>query len=338
MESINQKQPAPVILHQYPNQDIPTEIEISFDSSATAITTISSEDSQIRLRELYESTQIETDEQKLERLLVPKLASRAYHLPGNDFGQDWKQYVLNNHPLLGICFHHRLHPLKTAQRLLMLLGSFAFGIAVTNAIYFWFIMTGRDSNAEAFALSFSVESGENAPSSTISVSYGLIALLTVGSGSHALFDRFVWSLGACKICRPGGVFEGQTRCNADWGKYMAVLLIMLVVCGTSFVVVIRALMEKGDEDIDIFHDSNKDRDFQAQDFKFLIGYLIEFTVSLFVMTPLIEFTLFSGLLGCCSLPILGGRSREIAMEKKAEKEQQKNAQKEKIKEIMNCPV
>lgn len=222
----------------------------------------------------------------------------------------------------------------------MLLGSFAFGIAITNAIYFWFIMTGRDSNAEAFALSFSRESGvgEDSPSSTISFSYGLIALLTIGSGSHALFDRFVWSLGACKVCRPGGMFEGRTRCHPDWGKYMAVLLIMLVVCGTSFVVVIRALMEKGEDDIDIFHDSSKDREFQAQDFKFLIGYLIEFVVSLFIMTPLIEFTLFTGILGCCSLPLLGGRSREIAMEKKAEKEQIKNERKEKIQEIMNCPL
>lgn len=223
----------------------------------------------------------------------------------------------------------------------MLLGSFAFGIAVTNAIFFWFYMTGRDPSEEAFALSFSFQSGDNedgSPSSTISLSYMLLALLTVGSGSHALFDRFVWSLGACKACRPGGRWERQNKCHPDWGKYVAVLLVMLVVCGTSMVVVVRALMEKGEEDIDIFHDSNKDRDFQAQDFKFLIGYLIEFAVSLFVMTPLIEFTLFTGILGCCSVPVLGGRSWEIAMEKKAEKEQLKIERKERIKDIMNCPA
>jgi hypothetical protein len=218
----------------------------------------------------------------------------------------------------------------------MLLGSFAFGIAITNTIYFWFMTTGRDSEEEVFALSFGTNSNDGG--STISVSYGLAALLTVGSGSHALFDRFVWSLGACKICRPGGRFEKKSRrCHPDWGQYFAVLLIMLVVCGASMVVVVRALMEKG-EDIDIFHDNSKDRDFQAQDFKFLIGYLIEFAVSLFVMTPLIEFTLFTGLLGCFSLPVLGGRPREIAMEKKAEKEQLKNERKERIKDIMNCPA
>ena len=340
MESIQQQQPFPVILHQYPNQDIPLEIDISADSSAiTAVTTISSTESQRRLRELYESTHIETEEQRIERLLVPKLASRAYHLPGNDFGQDWKQYVLNNHPVLGICFHHRLHPLKTGSRLIMLLGSFAFGIAITNAIYFYFIFTGIDSNTEAFALSISMKSGDEGDSpSTISFSYGLVALLTVGSGSNALFDRFVWSLGACKICRPGGRLESQNRCHPDSGKYVVVLIIILVICGTSMVVVMRALVEKGEEDFDIFHDNSKDRDFQAEDFRFLIGYLIEFAVSLFVMNPLIEFTLFAGILGCCSLPVLGGRSREISIEKKAQKEQLKNERKERIKEIMNCPA
>jgi hypothetical protein len=35
---------------------------------------------------------------------------------------------------------------------------------------------------------------------------------------------------------------------------------------------------------------------------------------------------------------LGGRSWEIAMEKKAEKEQQKIERKERIKDIMNCPA
>jgi hypothetical protein len=341
MDSIHQGQPTPVILHQYTGTDIPTEIEICFDSSATAITTISSDDDQEKLKDLYESTHIETAEQKLERVLVPKLSSRAYHLPGNDFGQDWKQYVLNNHPILGICFHHRLHPLKTGQRLMMLLGSFAFGVAITNAIYFWFITTGRDSTEEAFAFSFSFQSDATATQS-ISVSYGLLALLTVGSGSHALFDRFVWSLSACKICRPGGIFESKNRCIQDFGKVIAILIVMLVVCGASMMVVVTALMNKGEEDIDIFHDNNKDRNFEAQDFKFLIGYLMEFTVSLFVMTPLIEFTLFVGVLGCFALPVLGGRPREVAMERRLAKEQQKKAVKEQIdsnvKEIMNSPV
>jgi hypothetical protein len=69
---------------------------------------------------------------------------------------------------------------------------------------------------------------------------------------------------------------------------------------------------------------------------------MEFTVSLFVMTPLIEFTLFVGVLGCFALPVLGGRPREVAMERRLAKEQQKKAVKEQIdsnvKEIMNSPV
>eukprot|EP00984_Skeletonema_dohrnii_P027860 scaffold17549_cov67-Skeletonema_dohrnii-CCMP3373.AAC.1 len=52
----------------------------------------------------------------LERTLVPKFAARAYHLPGNSVCADWLQYMLNNHPVIGICCHHRLHPLKTRQR------------------------------------------------------------------------------------------------------------------------------------------------------------------------------------------------------------------------------
>ncbi|KAL7482931.1 hypothetical protein ACHAW6_013074 [Cyclotella cf. meneghiniana] len=335
---VNQ-QHRPAILHQYFDTDIPTEIEVSFDSSAsTAITTFSSDDSQQRLKELYESTHIETAEQKLERTLVPKLASRSYHLPGNDFAQDWKQYVLNNHPVLGVCFHHRLHPLKTGQRMIMLLGSFAFGIAITNAIYFWFLTSGRDSTEEVFALSFSIESDKGTPTQKISFSYGLIALLTVGSGSHALFDRFVWSLSACKICRPGGRFESRTRCHPDFGKYVVIVIVVLVVCGASMVVVVRALMDKGNSNIDIFHDNSMYSNVEARDFRFLIGYLVEFAVSLFVMNPLIEFTLFSGVLGCCSLPVLGGRSREVALERKADKEQQKKQIEANVKDIMNSPV
>ncbi len=53
--------------------------------------------------------------------LISLLRRRSMHLPGNNWYQDWIQYIRNNHPLLGICLHHPLHPLRMGQRIYILL-------------------------------------------------------------------------------------------------------------------------------------------------------------------------------------------------------------------------
>ena len=66
----------------------------------------------------------EREEQEKKRILVPRLAKRAYHLEdGNNWGQDWLQYQKNTHPVFGFCFHHPLHPIRGPQRVIILMGS-----------------------------------------------------------------------------------------------------------------------------------------------------------------------------------------------------------------------
>ena len=94
---------------------------------------------------------------------------------------------------------------------------------------------------------------------------------------------------------------------------------MVVVAFTTFVVVVRAyesVEEEEEEDginqIETF--GNK------ADFQYLYGYVVELIISLFVFTPIAQIILFSGILGCCSLPVLGGRSYEMRKSKRGDDE------------------
>ena len=283
-----------------------------------------------------------TPEEELARTIVPKLAARSYHLPGNNPRQDYFQYLFNNHPLFGICCHHRLHPLHTSQRFIALLGSFAFGVAITNAVFFWFASTGRDDEARVFEFNYT-DGYDN--SQQFTVTHGLAVLLTVGSGSNALFDRFVWTLSACACCRAGGRFESSSRvgccggCCQGFGRYLAVFFVVSMVALASCVAVARASLEHDDDEgggegtrWPIYYSGMNNAtaketladlldfdEFDMQDYSFLKGYSLEFAFSLFVYTPLFETLLFSGILGCYSVPLLGGRP--YAMKQEAKKQQ-----------------
>eukprot|EP00578_Thalassiosira_sp_NH16_P008134 CAMPEP_0181108380 /NCGR_PEP_ID=MMETSP1071-20121207/17600_1 /TAXON_ID=35127 /ORGANISM="Thalassiosira sp., Strain NH16" /LENGTH=172 /DNA_ID=CAMNT_0023191981 /DNA_START=283 /DNA_END=798 /DNA_ORIENTATION=- len=156
-----------------------------------------------------------TPEEELARTIVPKLAARSYHLPGNNPRQDYFQ-----------------NPLHMRQRFIALLGSFAFGVAITNAVFFWFASTGRDDEARVFEFNYT-DGYDN--SQQFTVTHGLAVLLTVGSGSNALFDRFVWTLSACACCRAGGRFESSSRvgccggCCQGFGRYLAVFFVVSMV-------------------------------------------------------------------------------------------------------------
>lgn len=262
----------------------------------------------------------------LERTLVPRFAARAYHLPGNSLCADWLQYMLNNHPVIGICCHHHLHPLKTRQRCIIFLGSFAFGVAITNICYLWFISTGRDAEQEVFSIDLNAQDPAH-----YSVTAGLVMLVTVGSGLHTIFDRFIWSVSACKCCRAGGTFETNSINSPrrgrwqDFGTYLVVLLVVLVCAAASFIVIVRVKMDdEGQTEIPYIQDNNTTltdivdsvKDFELEDFSFMKAYCIEFGVSLFVYYPFFDTVLFSGVLGCYRLPLLGGRPYEVRKEEK----------------------
>lgn len=230
--------------------------------------------------------------------------------------------MFNNHPLFGICCHHRLHPLKMRQRLIILLGSFSFGVAITNTIYLWFLGSGRDDKQQVFAVNLSALQSN---SQTFSVTSGLVMLVTVGSGSHAIFDRFVWSLSACGCCRAGGSFENLflRGCCKSVGSYLVIISVVAVVSLATCVVVIRASMEEGQSNVPIVHNRTEVLEqfldfnhFKVQDYSFLKGYALEFAFSLFIYYPFIETVLFSGIIGCGCIPVFGGRPYAMRQETK----------------------
>lgn len=216
------------------------------------------------------------------------------------------------------------------QRLVILLGSFAFGVAITNAIFLWFLSSGRDDEEQVFAVNLST-STQQSNSQSYAMTSGLLMLVTVGSGSHAVFDRFVWNLLACSCCRAGGRFESQSLgfCR-DLGKYLAIVMVIAVLALATCIVIIRASVEEGQSSVPLFQNQNRTKEdfaqildfneFDMQDYSFLRGYAVEFAVSLFVYYPLIETVLFSGILGCFYLPVLGGRPGQMKREAKTQSE------------------
>ena len=74
-----------------------------------------------------------------ENEIVQLLALQSYHLPGNNWIQDWWQYMSNNHPVFGICCHNKLHPIKGFTRIVALIGTITFGLAITNFCYVFFL-------------------------------------------------------------------------------------------------------------------------------------------------------------------------------------------------------
>lgn len=295
-----------------------------------------------QVQSIHRRSKARTPEEELERKLVPKLASRSYHLPGYNLRQDYFQYMFNNHPFWGICCHHKLHPLKTRQRLIILLGSFAFGVAITNAIYLWFLNNPNyDETSQVFSVNLSTQQSK---SQSINLTSGLIALVTVGSGTHAIFDRFIWVISACSMCKQGGRFErSHSGCTANLGWYLVIVLVTAVVAIATCIVLVRASMDEGQTGIPIINRNATNttvkediaqildfNDFSINDYSFLKGYVVEFCVSLFGWYPLMETLFFSGILGCFTLPFLGGRPMSMKKEAKAKEKE--------FQTVRTCPT
>jgi len=287
-----------------------------------------------------------TDPQKQlyieEAIIRQKLSIRSYHLPGNNWCQDYAMYIKNNHLVFGLCCRHRLNPVTTKHRLIILLGSLAFGLTITNAVYLYFLYDDKNYDDTAFSLSLSL-SGEvfetlndaDSQNMSLSISNGMAMLWTVGSGLHAMFDLLLWHMIACGYCQN----KKRNYNNAGWNVAMAVVSIF--VAGASFVVLYRAyendevageeqLLKIIDDSNSTFSIGNEDVEFSHRpmtmetimalrqgnpDFRFLYGYLVELGLSLFLFTPIIQTIVFSGIFGCRGrLPLIGGRPRSVMLE------------------------
>ena len=251
----------------------------------------------------------------------------------------------NNHPLLGICCHHRLHPLRLGQRCVILIGSIAFGLAATNTVYLYYIYKDTDMN-EAL-LRIYLEGGNHLNRGDLKqfeITYGMISLWTFGGILHSLFDVCQWYLTACACCLPTGCFRKCSRAS-QWhksGSYIVLAITAMLLSFATFVVVLRATY---DNELRIMNEEEESNIMEAirtnvtettqtmanstttsngisaaefsenridwnllsriQMFSFMIGYFIELGLVYFLYYPLIGTALFSGVLGCGMLPFIG---------------------------------
>lgn len=148
-------------------------------------------------------TPLEREAEAQRRRFIRRLAARAYHFPGNTWCEDWTQYIANTHIVFGIFFHHPLHPVTSRERLIILLGSVAVGLLMSNLIYLWFLHENFGMNDVILHI---------APG--LDVTKLMICLWTLGSFVHTIFDLSVWHIKACTLCRYGGeVSDTAVECG-----------------------------------------------------------------------------------------------------------------------------
>ena len=253
-----------------------------------------------------------------DEILIPLLAQRSFHLPGNNKRQDWVQWMKNNHVIFGICLHHPLHPIETWERMIVLLGSISFAMIATNIGYIWDWYDGeeRQFDPRAVLYSWNVENmyGDDDGYITLDFTYGTLILWTFGCTFHSLFDFFVWNLSACACCHPGGRFANSkdaTRCR-DLGSYMLIPLVLglMAVAGYSSFLRVTNRNEKLEEtyEDDIIDNLTAGK---LGDYSFLVRFGVELLLAWFAYFPIITTVFFSGILGCGGrIPLLGGRPRD----------------------------
>jgi hypothetical protein len=261
--------------------------------------------------------------------MISALGQRSYHLPGNSWCADWCQFFANNHPLFGICCHHALNPVKVRMRIVNLVGSIVFGLLVTNIIWLWFIYNEDDATFVTISVDgIDLTNSNSTITSTqeIQITEGMLLLWTVGGGLHAIFDNTIWYATACVCCLAGERLHCLGRYK--WaGSYCVIIAVVACTAMATFCVVLRASLDSestvrlsdinsgGITDDNVHLSSVKD----LSAFDFLVSYAVELVLALFVYYPLIGTVLFSGILGCGKMPILGGRPYEVLKEERLAK-------------------
>ena len=165
-------------------------------------------------------TPLEREAEAQRRRFIRRLAARAYHFPGNTWCEDWMQYTKNTHLVFGIFFHHPLHPVTSRERCIILLGSVAVGLLLSNLIYLWF--AHYDIGINDTVISFGPEA--------LDVTKLMIALWTLGSFVHTIFDLSVWHIKACTLCRYGGdVSDEAMKCGRTTGEFLFCVAVLYFV-------------------------------------------------------------------------------------------------------------
>jgi len=283
---------------------------------------------------------LDEDERRRQREVVPPLLMHAYHLPGNKYWhQDFWQYLTNNHPVFGICLHHKYHPLSWKIRVASLIGSVLFGLALTNIIYLAFVLADRDPDYEYLQVHTNItRTGLNDvlddQVSSISVTTGNIILWTAGAMIHGWYDNTIWALAACSCCMNSknyGNSKSRTqRYIRSTGALLVNFSVVLVLAVSTFAALLRAAIDADTEQqVNIMESGSqvmsqvqvqvlKAKEFQ--DYEFVVSYLVELVLSYIVYYPITGLVLFSGVLSCGRKPFTGGLPYELkqrAAEKRA---------------------
>jgi len=272
-----------------------------------------------------------------KELLIPALALRSYHLPGYGYCDDWLQYFQNNHPLISLVCHHRLHPIKFPMRLVFLIGSIVFGLTLTNISWLWFFYSGTDEDEPVVTITLSGYGGggsnstvvaEGDDENAIKITQGMLFLWTIGAALHALFDNTIWYITACVCC----IKSRQHHRFKCWGSYCVILTVLVVTAIATLAVLLRVTLEQQQQEEDtmveedalgVEDDAVQIRFQDASSYSFLLSYSAEMVLALLVYYPIVGTILFSGILGCGKLPILGGRPYEVMLEEKSKQRRQR---------------
>jgi hypothetical protein len=285
-----------------------------------------------------DDTTLTPEEQNYRDTVIPLLLIRAYHLPNNSYFQDLYQYMCNNHPVFGILLHHKYHPIQRTIRIISLIGSMLFGLAITNIIYLAFVFADTDYDKAYVEVTIDSETGATTGNTfvdntvpALSLTNGNIALWTIGAMLHASFDNLIWSLAACSCCTTSteGLTEKKLARYRNTGVVLVVLSVVIATGLATFAVALRAAISSSNSsndaavqvDPDTVHSYGLTDDnvqlFQVDaknDFEFLIAYFIELVLNYFIYYPVIGTILFSGILTCGRYGgVFGGRPLEIKM-------------------------
>jgi hypothetical protein len=223
--------------------------------------------------------------------------------------------MTNNHPLLGIFFNHPLHPVCRSMRAIAFFGSLTFGLTITNIIYMAFVLQHRPFDQKLVQLSVIDQeiTGDqiiDKALSEVTVTSGMVALWTVGSALNALYDNLIWSLAGCSCCLEGSRYEHLQK----YRKYIPLFTVFLVMGTAAFaslIVLIVAASNANSSDLHTAKLFGLKYNTNRESYRFLLSYSLEVLLSLALWYPFVGALLFSGILGCFNLSILGGRPYEI---------------------------
>lgn len=283
------------------------------------------------------TTTLTPEEREYRDTVIPLLLMRAYHLPNHTYHQDLYQYMSNNHPIFGIFWHHKYHPVGRTIRIISLIGSMLFGLAITNIIYLAFVFADTDYDKAYVEVNVNSETGAATGSTfvdsavpALSLTNGNIALWTIGAMLHASFDNLIWSLAACSCCTTSteGLTEKKLARYRNTGVVFVVLSVVIATALATFAVALRAAISSSNTSNDAvavdpetvqsygLTDDNVQL-FQvdaANDFEFMIAYFVELVLNYFIYYPVVGTVLFSGILTCGRFGgVFGGRPYELKM-------------------------